>query len=434
MYLGLHNPDHYLMLIICYPSKYNLKCLFADGSSEISFIIAISTLMQLYTTSAMTQPARRTFLPGHVVVIICSLIIQTLNLARTVHLEHNTRTSLKIAIFAYLGLLLLSYPLLGYIADVCLTRYRTLKCSFIFLIVGCTIGLLTASSNTILKVFNTKQSISENASIVGISIIGILITTGVGLFEANALQFGLDQLLEAPTLKLISFIHWYYWTHNVVQLVAMYLMTSSLVIDSSINHLPQHEGLFIKNALVFTVVAILGLAAVGSLVLLHKSKRHLYILRAGLNPFKNIYKVLKYSWNHKVPEHRSAFTYWEEDVPRRIDLGRTSMEDHLPMRRWRTQDIPTHPASSPVSVWIPSSRGWLTLLQISSRGLAVLHYQLLICALCSTLVDGIPITSSTSVVATSRKLNPVQMLKSISSQYIPHQWCPISDTNKIFQL
>ena len=49
----------------------------------------------------------------------------------------------------------------------------------------------------------------------------------MGLFEANALQFGLDQLLEAPTLKLISFIHWYYWTHNVVQLVAMYLMTNS---------------------------------------------------------------------------------------------------------------------------------------------------------------------------------------------------------------
>ena len=25
---------------------------------------------------------------------------------------------------------------------------------------------------------------------------------------------------------------------------------------------------------------------------------------------------------HKVPEHRSAFTYWEEDIPRRIDLGK----------------------------------------------------------------------------------------------------------------
>ena len=52
------------------------------------------------------------------------------------------------------------------------------------------------------------------------------------------------------------------------------------------------------------------------------TKKHFYILKAGLNPFKNIYKVLRYSWKHKIPEHRSAFTYWEEDIPRRIDLGK----------------------------------------------------------------------------------------------------------------
>ena len=74
--------------------------------------------------------------------------------------------------------------------------------------------------------------------------------------------------------------------------------------------------------MIFAYLVSPGLAAVGCLVLIHKSKRHLYILRAGLNPFKNIYKVLKYSWNHKVPQHRSAFTYWEEDIPRRIDLGK----------------------------------------------------------------------------------------------------------------
>ena len=150
-----------------------------------------------------------------------------------------------------------------------------------------------------------------------------MITTGVGLFEANALQFGLDQLLEAPTPKLIAFIHWYYWTHNVVQLVAMYIKIGWKTIEASLNSLSSHEKHFIQNYLLFTFVAILGLAAIGSLVLLNKSKHHLYILRAGLNPFKNIYKVLKYSWNHKVPEHRSAFTYWEEDIPRRIDLGKS---------------------------------------------------------------------------------------------------------------
>ena len=59
------------------------------------------------------------------------------------------------------------------------------------------------------------------------------------------------------------------------------------------------------------------------LVLIWVTKKHFYIQRSGLfNPFKNIYRVLKYSWKHKVPEHRSAFTYWEEDIPPRIDLGK----------------------------------------------------------------------------------------------------------------
>ena len=53
-------------------------------------------------------------------------------------------------------------------------------------------------------------------------LLGVAITIGIGLFEANAIQFGLDQLLEAPTPKLISFIHWYYWSQNVAELVVFY--------------------------------------------------------------------------------------------------------------------------------------------------------------------------------------------------------------------
>ena len=60
----------------------------------------------------------------------------------------------------------------------------------------------------------------------------------MGLFEANAIQFGLDQLLEAPTPKLIAFIHWYYWTHNVVQLVVMYLIIGWKIIEASLVFAP----------------------------------------------------------------------------------------------------------------------------------------------------------------------------------------------------
>ena len=33
--------------------------------------------------------------------------------------------------------------------------------------------------------------------------------------------------------------------------------------------------------------------------------------------------MLRYAWKHTCPENRSAFTYWEEDIPPRIDLGKS---------------------------------------------------------------------------------------------------------------
>ena len=40
-----------------------------------------------------------------------------------------------------------------------------------------------------------------------------------------------------------------------------------------------------------------------------------------VNPYKLIFRVLNYAQKHKYPERRSALTYWEEDIPSRIDLG-----------------------------------------------------------------------------------------------------------------
>ena len=289
-------------------------------------LVILNFDIMISTTTAMTKPARRRFLPGYMVVIICSITIQPFNIARSLHLEHYTKTNIKIESYLGIGLLFLSYPLLGYIADVCLTRYRTLKCSITFLIVGCIILLVfSIIIMTVAMIFPTKTSLYKDVgtiTIVCVLIAGALINTGVGLFEANAIQFGLDQLLEAPTPKLIAFIHWYYWTQKVVQLAMIYITAGYIPIGKAKHSLSHFEDQIIAAIILLTFAAVSGVPVISSLVLLHKSKRHLFILRAGLNPFKNIYKVLKYSWNHKVPQHRSAFTYWEEDIPRRIDLGK----------------------------------------------------------------------------------------------------------------
>ena len=40
------------------------------------------------------------------------------------------------------------------------------------------------------------------------------------------------------------------------------------------------------------------------------------------NPIKLIVRQLNYARKNKYPRNRSALTYWEEDYPSRLDLGK----------------------------------------------------------------------------------------------------------------
>ena len=45
----------------------------------------------------------------------------------------------------------------------------------------------------------------------------------LGMYEANAIQFGMDQMLEASSEQLSSFIHWYFWCAHVGPLLMYYV-------------------------------------------------------------------------------------------------------------------------------------------------------------------------------------------------------------------
>ena len=51
------------------------------------------------------------------------------------------------------------------------------------------------------------------------------------------------------------------------------------------------------------------------------------------NPYRLIYSVLKFAKQHKFPIQRSALTYWEDEIPSKIDLGKRSMEVHLQLKK-----------------------------------------------------------------------------------------------------
>ena len=141
--------------------------------------------------------------------------------------------------------------------------------------------------------------------------------------------------MEASSDQLSTFIHWYNWSCCIGQVISVYILSGVLeyfshcTINLNLGH-PEN----IRNVLfphyftiacsVVLIMAILQFvcACVG-LCLLVYYKKHLNIDRTGENLLKLIYKVLKYAWKHTCPERRSAFTYWEEDIPPRIDLGKS---------------------------------------------------------------------------------------------------------------
>ena len=169
------------------------------------------------------------------------------------------------------------------------------------------------------------------------SILGVLISiVGTGMSEANIIQFGLDQLLESPTHRLIAFIHWYYMYVSLTagKLLSYYIYAGYSILEFYFHTVPR----FLLQYLFPIILAVIILMFKDGIALFLWSlgKKHFYIQSAGLNPFTNIIKVLKYSWKHKVPEHRSAFTYGRRIFHVVLTWERTSTEDHSPMRRWRT--------------------------------------------------------------------------------------------------
>ena len=261
-------------------------------------------------------------LRGSLLVIVCCLVVEFPQKDYEILGMH---LKVRIVALATRGISFLLYPFVGHLTEVHLTRYRSLKWSFGILIFAlCVIigyiGIDIAVTNLWkIVLFHHKQT-----GFVWI----IVFVIGLGLFQANAVQFGLDQLLKAPTPKLIAFIHWYYWAENVGRLIMFYATSSGFILKEEIDvianaTISRSLSKNLSTTVIFMSLIITTIIILAAIVIrFYTAKKYLYIQKAGLDPFKNIYKVLKYSWNHKVPEHRSAFTYWEEDIPRWIDLGK----------------------------------------------------------------------------------------------------------------
>ena len=135
--------------------------------------------------------------------------------------------------------------------------------------------------------------------------IHFVIAIGLGGFLASIVQFGLDQLHDASTSEIKSFIIWYVWTTQ----------SSGIPMQLIFACIRENRSIFI---LMFVCIN-LSLA----MVILFTCNHYLIKEPIQQNPLKLVYKVIRYAIKNKYPRQRSAFTYCEDELPSRIDFGKS---------------------------------------------------------------------------------------------------------------
>ena len=215
------------------------------------------------------------------------------------------------------GTAYLLYPVFGWIAEVYFSNFKMIKWSFVIVLI-CSMAVVLYSA---LSVFVTQQVPLNLFNIAFVVVYLLISTVGLGMFESNAIQFGMDQMLEASSEQLSSFIHWYFWCAHVGSLVLFYIVVGMFfcLYDCKIE-LVQVDTIYRWVLLIYSI--LLSIVCLSIVLYIYCSKKNLHNAQSSRNSLNIIFGILKYSWRHKAPVWRSAFTYWENNIPSRIDLGK----------------------------------------------------------------------------------------------------------------
>ena len=131
------------------------------------------------------------------------------------------------------------------------------------------------------------------------------------------LQLGLDQMPDASSSSITSFIAWFVFSINAGSWVGDFGYYSIELEDNCFGLI----GDKISSIQLYSLCPAIFASLILVLDLLF-AKSWLIIEPNPPKSFKTIYHVLKFAAKHKAPLNRSALTYWEEDIPSRMDLGK----------------------------------------------------------------------------------------------------------------
>uniref|UniRef100_A0A1X7T236 Major facilitator superfamily associated domain-containing protein n=1 Tax=Amphimedon queenslandica TaxID=400682 RepID=A0A1X7T236_AMPQE len=184
------------------------------------------------------------------------------------------------------------YLIAGYFGDFLFSRYKVV-------LIGSYFTFVLLISYVIIFIIHFSLCTCTYLLLALFGLTWITIT----IVRVTLLPFNIDQLIGSSSDELTAIIHW----HNLGFIIAISI--SVAIYSFHIEMLP----LLLASAVCIAAVLVS-----------HSLFKH-YLDTAPVNtvnPLKLIVRVLCYARKHKYPENRSALTYWEEEAPSRLDLGK----------------------------------------------------------------------------------------------------------------
>ena len=216
------------------------------------------------------------------------------------------------AIVTLLLVVVVAGPLFGWLADAKCGNYRIFKVGSVTLFVAAVLGSLESILSLNLP-SNGARFILALLLFIVLYLIVILTSCSFVACSSVSLQLGLDQLPDASSENITSFIFWHFgslfagiWIGNSVR-----LLLSSCISQMNLAYI-----------MILSLFPVLFSGCILCLDFL-LAEKWLIVESATPQSLKNIFRVLKFAAKHKAPISRSALTYWEEDIPSGMDLAKS---------------------------------------------------------------------------------------------------------------
>ena len=223
------------------------------------------------------------------------------------------RIDILLSRFVFVSVFLL-YPFAGFLADVRYGRHKVVVTSLCLLVCG--MALLSFDSILFFTGY-TSNSFSKHGH-HGVTLFyttasaGLLfLILGLAGYEANYIQFGIDQLADAPSEYLGLFVHWVTW-------FTMLGTTYAQLNFSVLNHCRSYG---VQRAIQSLPLIFLA-ALIVLLVFAFWKRRWFNVEPARSNPYRVVVGVLNFARKHRHPIGHSDLIYDEDREPTRIDFAK----------------------------------------------------------------------------------------------------------------